>query len=102
MADNFSTTGKQEQDALSPDNLSRLSGRAITVRSARDGGKKAHVGFVEVIDAVGDQDGPAVEIILSSAGEPRHTIALTTEAILQLLAADSDGDLKIQVDADLD
>lgn len=86
---------------LNAPNLSMLGGRPVSVRVSRaSSGLEAVVpGVIEIRDVTGDQDGPAVVVVLDrEAAEARklpHTLALDTATIARFLHAPPDATLEV-------
>jgi len=78
--------------ALTPAELGKLEGKKVLIKSSLDHRDPPAVyhGTIEVRDIMGDQDGPAVAIILEpeSTVTPirAHPVVLDTEGLAQLFA----------------
>src|SRR5882757_7234728 len=94
--------------ALTPAELGKLDGKKVLVKSSLDHRDPPAVyhGTIEVRDPMGDQDGPAVAIVLEpeSTVTPirTHPILLDTEEIARLFAAKGEDLPEITVHRRLD
>ena len=88
---------------LNAPNLSTLAGRVVAVRVPRaPGACESFVpGVLEVSDVAGDQDGPAVVVVLErKAADERslpHAIALDAETVKRLLLEPPDSALTVSI-----
>ena len=81
---------------LSPEELERLNGKSVLVKSSRDHRDPPAVyrGTVEILDRVGDQDGPTVAIAVTPQSDVAparpQTIILDSASLARLVATKGD------------